>query len=97
MGTPKITWAEVKEIVNKLPDRILNQSVTIWNSSEDAGSVAVGVKTIEEDYHYDGDQGCAPLSVIKDNYDDYEENKDEYHLVHAVGTPILLIPDETII
>lgn len=92
-----ITWAELKEIVNKLPEQILNQAVTIWNSSEEAGSVAISVKILGEDHHYDGDEGCAPISIIKENFDDYEEHKDEYYLVHAYGTPILIIPDETLI
>lgn len=93
----KITWAELKDIVNKLPDNILKQSVTIWNSSEDAGSVAVGIKTLDEDYCYDGDEGCAALSVIKELYEDYEENKDEHYVVHASGTPIIIIPDEILV
>lgn len=93
----KITWAELKEIANNLPGNILSQYVTIWNGSEDAGSVVVGIKVLEEDYHYDGDEGCSPISVIKDIYEDYEENKDEHYLVHAAATPILIIPDNTIV
>lgn len=93
----KITWAELKEIVNKLPDNILRQPVTIWNSSEDAGSVAIGVKTLDEDYHFNGDEGCGPISLIKEHDDDFEENKDDYYLVHAVGTPIIIIPDEILV
>lgn len=97
MSTKFITWAELKEIINKLPENILNQNATVWNGSEDAGSAVVGVKLLNEDWHYDGDEGCAPISIIKENYDDYEENKDTYRLVHATGTPILIIPDNTII
>lgn len=92
-----ITLNEIKEALNKLPENMLSQKATIWNASEDAGSVVVGIKILDEDHHYDGDEGCAPISVIKENYDDYEENKDEYPLVHAAGTPILIINDNTII
>lgn len=94
MATKAIKWSDIKEIVNKLPDHILNQSVTIWNSSEDSGSLAIAIKLLHEDYHYDGAEGCAPLSVIKDNDEEFDENKEDYHLVHAIGTPILIIPDE---
>lgn len=88
----KITWAEIKEIVNGLPDNILNQAATIWDEAEENGHCVTGIKILEEDWHFDGDEGCAPISILKEQYDDYEENKDEYHLVHAKGTPILLIP-----
>ena len=92
----KITWAEIKELVNQLPENILNQNCTIWTDSEVSGGFITGVKILDEDWHFDGDEGCAPISTIKENYEDYEENKEEYHLVHAKGTPILLIPENVL-
>jgi hypothetical protein len=92
----KTTWADIKAIVNGLPENILKQPATIWTEAEDTGHCVTGIKILDEDHHYDGDSGCAPLSVIKENDDDFEENKDEYHLVHAVGTPILLIPENVL-
>lgn len=88
----KITWAAIKELVNKLPDNILKQQATIWDEAEENGHCITGIKVLDEDWHYDGDEGCLPLSLLKQHDEDYEENKDEYHLVHASGTPILLIP-----
>ena len=97
MAEKKVTWAEIKEVLNNLPDNILSQYATIWNGSEDAGSAVVGIKILDEDWHYDGDEGCAPISHFKEHYDDFEENKSTYHLVHATGTPILIIPDNTLV
>lgn len=91
-----ITWAEIKELVNKLPEDILKQRCTIWNESEDNGHSVTGIKILDEDWHFDGDEGCMPLRLLKEHNEDYEENKDEYHLVHATGTPILLIPENVL-
>lgn len=93
----KLKWRELKEIVNALPENILDQNVTVWNDSEDSGNAAMRVVILEEDHHYDGDEGCAPISVIKENYEDYEQSKETYPLVHANGTPILIVPDKSIV
>lgn len=89
----RITWAEIKELVDMMPPEILAQNATIWNESEETGHAVTAIKILDEDWHYDGDEGCAPIDVIKENYEDYEENKDDYYLVHRAGTPILMIPD----
>lgn len=89
----RITWAEIKELVDMMPPEILSQNATIWNESEETGHAVTAIKILDEDWHYDGDEGCAPLDVIKENDEDFEENKNDYYLVHRAGTPILMIPD----
>lgn len=89
----KITWAEIKELVDMMPPEILSQNATIWNESEDSGCTVKAIKILDEDYRYDGDEGCAPETIIKENHDDFEENKNTYYVVHRAGTPILLVPD----
>lgn len=95
MANRRVTWAEIKEILNNMPESILSQKVTIWTESEDEGHLVASIKILEEDHHYDGDEGCMPISQMKELYEDYYENKDEYHLVHTAGTPVLIIPDKT--
>jgi hypothetical protein len=93
MSDKKFTWSDLKQLVNSMPESHLRNPVTIWQEDEEAGHVVTGAKVLEENYRYDGDEGCAPESVMKETYDDYEENKDvEYGIVHPAGMPILLIP-----
>lgn len=40
--------AEIKEIVNSLPENILAQPATIWNESEDSGHCVTGIKTLDQ-------------------------------------------------
>jgi hypothetical protein len=91
---PRITWADLKKAVNELPEDLLTTKVVLWpfSDGEEAWNL-VEVMTLEEDYVFDGDSGCAPLSVMKESVsaEEWEEAKDEHHLVFPKGTPILII------
>lgn len=94
MGQEKFTWAKLKEIANNMPEEMLFKEVIIWEEDGETAHHISGHEILEEDHLFDGDEGIAPESVIKENYDDYEENKDEYYLVHPKGFPILHIPSQ---
>lgn len=89
----KITWADLKKIVNEMPEELLQNQVYAWNSNDadPEGLVLEEGQKLEEDYVYDGDVGCSPISIMKDSGDyDPKEN----YVVHPAGTIILLYTHE---
>jgi len=42
--TKRITWAEIKELVDMMPPEILSQNATIWNESEETGHAVTAIK-----------------------------------------------------
>jgi hypothetical protein len=84
-----MTWADLKKIVNKMPESRLKDDVTIWTDTEECFKVA-DIEILKEDYVFDGDEGCAPKSVMKvADPKDWKENRDEYYTVHQKGTRII--------
>lgn len=94
MSNNKLTWAELKKIVNEMPEDLLQNQVYAWNANdaEPQGLPIEGVQKLEEDYVYDGDEGCCPKSEFAKNggYD-----ADENYVVHPAGTTILVYTHET--
>ena len=84
-----LTWADLKRIANKIPESRLKDEVTIWTDDEQCYKIDA-VEVLKEEYVFDGDEGCAPKSVMK-NADpkDWKENRDEYYTVHPKGTRII--------
>ncbi len=86
----KYTWADLKRMVNRMPDHLLKLQVYIWPTDEERALVVTGIERLTEDYVHDGDVGCCPKSIMKSgDPDDWKENQDEYYLVHPKGTRIL--------
>jgi len=84
-----LTWADLKRIVNKMPESRLKDEVTIWTDDERAYKIDC-VEVLKEDYVFDGDEGCAPKSVMKEgDPKDWKENRAEYYTVHPKGTRII--------
>lgn len=42
----KVTWAEIKTLVNSLPDHILTQAATIWDDAEENGHCVTKIKIL---------------------------------------------------
>jgi hypothetical protein len=84
------TWADMKRMVNRMPPELLKLKVYIWPNDEETALVVTGIERLKEDYVHDGDVGCCPKSIIKSGDPIvWEENKDEYYLVHPKGTRII--------
>lgn len=87
MSDKKFTWADLKEICNETPEENLSSEVILWAEDETVHRITE-VEILEEDYVYDGDEGCGPKSVLMEAMgEDFDE--EENYLVHKKGTRIL--------
>lgn len=89
----KLTWAELKKIVNEMPEELLQNQVYAWNANdcEPEGLGINGIQRLEEDHVFDGDEACVPVSAFKEAGElDPEEN----YVVHPAGTVILIYTHE---
>lgn len=86
----KFTWADLKRRANRIPKERLQDEVVIWTDDEKAYRVS-DVERLTEDYLFDGDEGCAPKSAMKDCIEDAKQtgDEDEYYLIHPKGRRIL--------
>lgn len=88
-----LTWAELKKAINRMPKKHLNKPVCLW--ADEQGFKIVEVEILKEDYLFDGDEGCAPRSTMKEVIDGEKdfppEDKGDYYVVHEKGTRILYI------
>jgi hypothetical protein len=85
MKDKKFTWRDLHRAASKIPAHLWNEPVVIWTEDEKAYTVA-DVEVLKEDHHFDGDEGCAPKSVLKESI---AEDPDEYRLIYKKGTRIL--------
>lgn len=91
----KMTWADLKKVVNELPEELLDQKIVLWplEDGEEAWNM-VEVMKLEENYVFDGDMGCTPESALRESYDEElseDEFQKEHYLVFEKGTPIMVI------
>lgn len=94
MSNNILTWGELKKIVNEMPEEFLQNQVYAWNAN-DADPQGLPINSIlklQEDYVYDGDEGCDPLSIAKESG---EYDPDEHYIVHHAGTIILIYTHES--
>lgn len=85
MSKEKLSWQELKDFVNSLPDEVLEQDVRWWG--DERGGTLVNTHKLEEDYICD-DEGWQPKSVF-DNDDTYTKEEIEDMPLLEKGTPIL--------
>lgn len=94
MGKKKITWMDLKKAIDKMPKELLKNEVCIWG--EESGTKILCLEKLKEDYVFDGDEGCAPLSDIKNSYntkEEWEEWEDEHRVIHPKGTVIICVEE----
>lgn len=91
MRKRKFTWAALKKAVNKVPDHMLKNEVIIWTDDEEKAHTVICVETLKEDYVFDGDEGCAPKSIMKEAIAEAKKtgDEDEYFVIHQKGTRII--------
>lgn len=89
--TKQLTWLELKKVINEMPESLLGTPVILWPTDNDESGIIISeVDVLDEDYLYDGDEGCAPESVMKETSDSWgKEEEEEHYIIHAKGTPIL--------
>jgi len=80
----KLTWAELKEFVNNLPEEALTEHVRWWG--EDRGGIINNVGCLEEDYFNPSGDGMEPVSEYESEPETIEDNQDT---ILDKGTPIL--------
>lgn len=90
MENKQVTFREMRDAINAMPPELLDKSMISWFVDQEGGSKVVELMILEEDYCYDGDEGCLPESVMKESCEDFEENIDKYHVVHPKGTIIIV-------
>lgn len=83
----KLTWRELKEVVNKLPEQFLD-GVCIWWGEERGGCIK-SLDYLEERY-YNTDEGYAPLSTFETS-EPLEDQVDDIEVYLEQGTPILWV------
>jgi hypothetical protein len=83
----QFTWADFKKAVNKMPENQLNKSVIIWTADEQCYHVT-HVQVLKEDYVHDGDEGCTPRSILKEEWKEAKEY-DTHYVIHEKGTRII--------
>lgn len=77
-----LTWQELKDFCNKLPELQLKKHVHWWG--EERGGKMNAVIQLQEDF-VTTDEGIEPLSVQDEPDDGFEP----YPITHPKGTPIL--------
>lgn len=80
-----MTYQELKDFCNNLPEAELNKKVILWRENDAITNIMA--EQLTEDHYIDVDNtedGCFPESELKSFYHDMETKK-----VYDKGTPIL--------
>lgn len=80
------TWADLKAAIENLTEEQLNKPIYLWGV-ESGDKLEFDI--LDEDYLEDGDEGCAPKSIIEENMSGETVDMTDYPLVHSKGTIIL--------
>lgn len=91
----KFTWETLRKIANSIPEDRIKDEVIIWTDRDDDAS-AFAVKCVErlsEDYIFDGDEGCAPRSIMKETIEEEKAagtySEQEFRVILHKGQRIL--------
>ena len=87
-----MTWNELKEFCNNLPEKFLDKNVVMWR--EDNAINKIKTSILEEDHYIeDEDEYCFPeevaLGLVKFDIDKYPNGMDHFKKVYDKGHPIL--------
>jgi hypothetical protein len=89
----QITWQELKDFVNSIPEEFLSSKVHMLVSDDNEGKKLNEPFCLDEDVycHKDGfpDDNCGPLEDIMSLEEDY--NPDNYEIITKKGTPFLYV------
>jgi len=79
------TWADLKAAIDNLTDEQLSKPIYLWGV-ESGDNIEFDV--LDEDYLHDGDEGCAPKSVMEESMSGEPIDMEDYPLIHSKGTII---------
>ena len=86
-----MTWKELKEFANSLPEKELDKKVILWR--EDEAITNIEANQLEEDHYIDlkySEYGCFEESEMKYQLEnDEDKSEKDYKKVYDKGTPIL--------
>jgi hypothetical protein len=88
-----MTWKQLKEFCNNLPENELKKKVIMWREEECVN--AIEVMALDEDHYIDpenDENGCFPESEAKifiEDEDAYPEGMKDLKKVYDKGHPIL--------
>ena len=89
-----MTWNELKEFCNSLPEHELGKNVFMWREEECIDKIEA--EQLEEDYYVHlerPEDGCVSESdansLIRDNGDEYPNGMNDFVKVYDKGHPIL--------
>ena len=83
MENKKFTWADLKKVVNELPEDMLWRDVRWWG--EERGGTVKSVSLLDEVY-VQNDEGFEPMSAHEGSEDSYYEGSEL-----PAGYPILTV------
>ncbi len=91
----KFTWADMKRIVNRIPDNILKEQIIIWPDDNDEKGYKIScIEVLKEEYVHDGDAAACPKSIMKNSIskDEWDEGvKDgDYYTIFPKGMRIII-------
>lgn len=94
MEKPKsITWKELKEFANSIPEEFINNEASLLIGDESTSRVLNEPFFIENDIYCnkEDNEDCASMEELRNAhmYDEDEFNEDDYVLVTKKGTPFL--------
>lgn len=85
-----LTWRQLKMLANDVPEELLDRDVVSWADDEEEGGVVItGFEILDENYLFDGDEGCAPESGLIKSVSEEEFKEGDHYVVHPKGTRIL--------
>lgn len=87
-----MTWNELKEFCNALPEQELEKKVVLLREDESISDIYA--ERLEEDHYLSDDsEGCFPesyaIEMIDDNPEDYPSGLDDLKKVYDKGHPLL--------
>lgn len=88
-----MTWKELKDFANSLPESELEAKVILWR--EDETITEIEAEQLTENHYVSDhhDEGCIPeseaLADLELNPEDYPNGFDDFTKVYQKGTPIL--------
>lgn len=85
MANTVITWDQLKEFCNRIPERFLSEPVRWWG--DELGGIIGGGMILDEDY-VKTDEGWEPKSVQEVTRWTTQEDIDKMETLQA-GTPVL--------
>jgi hypothetical protein len=89
MSKTKLTYRQLAEAIANMPEELKERQVITWPSDDsEKGHSVTEAEVLKENYRFDGDEGCIEESILKETYDDW--NDEDNYIIHPKGMLILI-------